>query len=81
MLSLFMVHDPQEIILEHLRSIRTKIDGTDAAVRELKSMVLALREDVNGLRGDVLRQERAFAAVEVDIDRIKTRLDLAGSST
>jgi len=76
-----MVHDPQELILEHLRSIRTKIDGTDTAVRELKSAVLALREDVNGLRGDILRQERALAAVEVDIDRIKTRLDLAGSST
>ncbi|MBZ0141640.1 MAG: hypothetical protein K8H87_18010 [Pseudorhodoplanes sp.] len=44
-------------------------------MRDLKTTVLALREDVNGLRGDILRQERAFAAVEVDIDRIKARLD------
>ncbi len=71
-----MVDDPHEIILEHLRHLRSRADSTDLAVRDLKTAVLALREDVNGLRGDILRQERAFAAVEVDIDRIKARLDL-----
>jgi hypothetical protein len=73
-----MVEDPHEIILEHLRYLRSRADSTDTAVRELKSVVLGLREDVNGLRGDILRQERALAAVEVDIDRIKARLDLEG---
>ena len=29
-----------------------------------------------GLRGDLLRQECALAAVEVELDRIKTRVDL-----
>lgn len=66
-----------EIILEHLRHLRSRADGADTALRDLKTTVLALREDVNGLRGDILRQERAFAAVEVDIDRIKARLDLS----
>jgi len=28
-------------------------------------------------RGDILRQEKAIAALEVDIDRIKVRLDLS----
>jgi hypothetical protein len=32
---------------------------------------------VNGLRCGILRQERAVAGVELDIDRIKTRLDLS----
>lgn len=72
-----MVDDPHEIILEHLRYLRTRADTTDAAVRDLKTMVIGLREDVNGLRGDVLRQERALAVVETDIERIKARLDIS----
>jgi hypothetical protein len=72
-----MVADPYEIIIEHLRHLRSRADSSDTALRDLKTTVLALREDVNGLRGDILRQERAFAAVEIDIDRIKARLDLA----
>lgn len=64
-----------ENLLKHLRHLRSRADSTDTALRDLKTTVLALREDVNGLRGDILRQERAFAAVEVDIDRIKARLD------
>jgi hypothetical protein len=71
-----MADEPHNIILDHLRYLRTKADTTDASLRELKTMVITLREDVNGLRGDILRQERALAAVEVDLDRIKTRLDL-----
>ena len=72
-----MVDDPHEIILEYLRYLRGRADSTEAAVRELRGAVLGLREDMNGLRGDILRQERAIAAVEVDIDRIKAWLDLS----
>lgn len=71
-----MVEDPHEIILEHLRYLRSKADNHDKGMSDLKSLVLSLREEVNGLRGDILRQERALAAVEHDIDRIKVRLDL-----
>jgi hypothetical protein len=39
-------------------------------------MILAPREDVNGLRGGLLRQGRVLAAVEVDRDCIKTYLEL-----
>jgi len=76
---MIMVTDPHEIILEHLRHLRSRADRADTALRDLKSTVLALREDVYGLRGDILRQERALATVEVDIDRIKARLDLSDS--
>lgn len=71
-----MVDDPQEIILEHLRAMRTDISVLKEGQRDLKAMMISSREDMNGLRGDILRQERAMASVEVDIDRIKTRLDL-----
>jgi len=63
-------------MLEHLRYLRSKSDSTDAAVRDVKSVVNSLREDVHGLRGDLLRHERALAALEADMERIKNRLDL-----
>lgn len=37
---------------------------------------MRLREDINGLRSDALRQERSIAAVQMDIERINTRLGL-----
>ncbi len=72
-----MVDDPQELILEHLRHIRAKVDANDTGLRDIKQMITGLREEVNALRGDILRQERAIAALEADFDRIKTRLDLS----
>ena len=74
-----MTDQPHDLILDHLRHIRARTDSTDANVKELKQTVLSLREEVNAMRGDFLRQERALAAVEVDLDRIKTRLDLTDS--
>jgi septal ring factor EnvC (AmiA/AmiB activator) len=72
-----MVNDPSELILEHLRAIRQDIGGLKADIRDLKDGLMSLRDDVHSLRGDLRRQERALATVEVDIDRIKARLDLS----
>lgn len=74
-----MVNDPYELILEHLRAIRADTADVKAEVKDLKHGVNALRSEVNALRGDILRQERALATVEVDIDRIKARLDLSST--
>jgi len=71
-----MVDDPQELILEHLRAIRGDIKLLQDGQGELKAGQLAIREEVHGLRGDVLRLERGLATVETDVDRIKNRLDL-----
>ncbi|WP_374309938.1 hypothetical protein [Methylocella sp.] len=45
-------------------------------IRDLQGSVHALRTEVHALRGDVLRQERSMAALELDVDRIKVRLSL-----
>ena len=71
-----MVNDPQEIVLEHLRAMRSDIGDIKLDVRDLKVGINALRTEVNALRGDILRQERSIAAVEIDVDRINTRLGL-----
>jgi septal ring factor EnvC (AmiA/AmiB activator) len=72
-----MVNDPQELILEHLRAIRGDIAEIKTDIRDLKAGMNALRTELNSLRGDVLRQERSIAAVEVDVDRINARLGLS----
>jgi septal ring factor EnvC (AmiA/AmiB activator) len=72
-----MVNDPQELILEHLRAIRGDTAEIKTTIRDLKAGMNALRTEVNSLRGDVLRQERSIAAVEVDVDRINARLGLS----
>lgn len=76
-----MVDDPQEIILEHLRAVRADVSGIKDDVRNIKGTITNLRTEVNALRGDILRQERAIAGLEVDMDRIKTRLDLVDHAT
>ena len=72
-----MTEETENLVLEHLRHIREKVDSNTQTLQEMKQQLFNVRDDINGLRSDLLRQERALAAVEVDIDRIKTRLDLS----
>ena len=71
-----MADDPQELILDILRSIRADMSDMKGDLRELKEGQISIRDDIHALRGDLRRHERAIAAVENDIERIKTRLDL-----
>lgn len=43
---------------------------------EHSEQLIRLREDIHGLRGDALRQERTIAAVQLNIERINKRLGL-----
>jgi hypothetical protein len=45
-------------------------------MRDLKDEAISTREEIQALRRDVLRQERGLAAMQLDMDRVKTRLDL-----
>lgn len=75
-----MATEPHEIILDHLRVIRASVAALKDDNIEIKASLNSLRVEVNALRNDILRQERAIAAVEVDVDRIKVRLDIADYS-
>ncbi len=65
-----------ELIFDVLKKVQQ--DGIDLKrlIKDVKDSVISLREDVHSLRSDVLRQEKALATVEVDVDRIKNRLDI-----
>jgi len=45
-------------------------------MRDLKETQLSTREEIQALRRDVLRQERGFAALQMDMDTVKSRLGL-----
>ncbi len=71
-----MNDDTHNIILDHLRALRSEVADVKSEVIEVKENVQSLREDVHSLRGDLLRQERAVAALQLDMGRVKRRLDL-----
>ena len=71
-----MVDDPEEIILPMLRKMYSSLDEAKEERRELKVMVVQLREEVNGLRTDILRQDRSIAGIDLKLERIEKRLDL-----
>ena len=66
-----------ELLLEILKRIQQDNVDLKRLIKDVKDNVLSAREDVHSLRSDILRQEKALATVEVDVDRIKNRLDIA----
>jgi hypothetical protein len=44
-------------------------------MRDLKESQISTREEIQALRRDVLPQERGFAALQLDMDQGKNRLD------
>jgi hypothetical protein len=69
--------EPHDIVLEFLRRFDQRQARFEDLLRELRSSQIATRDEIHATRGDILRQEKAIAALEVDIDRIKVRLDLS----
>ncbi|MEO1716193.1 MAG: hypothetical protein AAFR76_03685 [Planctomycetota bacterium] len=72
-----MSDEPTDLVLELLRAIRSDVTDLKAGQRELKQELISIRKQVHGLAGDGLRRETNIAAMQVDLDRIKARLDLS----
>ena len=65
-----------ELVYEVLKKLQQGQADLATGLRDVKESIISLREDVHGTRGDLLRHEKALAALESDIGRIKVRLDL-----
>lgn len=65
-----------ELIYEVLKNVQADISELKSVVVELKEGQIGLRGQLHAIQGDALRQERTVAGVQLDIDRIKSRLDL-----
>ncbi len=72
-----MTTDPENLVLEHLRYIRGAVDKLDASVRDVRAEIISLRKQIHSVQGDGLRRESVIAEMQVDLDRIKARLDLS----
>lgn len=66
-----------EIIYEVLKSIQSTLSNHGHQLKELKDSGIAIREDILGVRNDLLRHEKALATLEAEVDHIKNRLDLS----
>ncbi len=66
-----------ELIYEVLKKIQNDVADLKKGQRDLKDGQISLQEGLHSIRGDIIRQERAIASLELDVERIKTRLDIA----
>jgi hypothetical protein len=71
-----MAEEPHNLILERLRELREEQRQLIADVRELKDSQTGIRHMLVAMQSDDLRQEAALAALRVDVDMIKRRINL-----
>ncbi len=79
-----MTDNVENLILEHLRAIRSDIGGIKDDVREIKQRLTSLEVAVAGLRrdnsnlyGDVIDQHARYDRLVERVERIERRLNLA----
>lgn len=65
-----------ELIYEVLKNVQTSIARLETGMQELKHGQINIRDDIHAVRGDVLRHDKALASLEIDMERIKHRLDM-----
>ena len=68
--------ETDNIILEHLRAIRTDISHIKSDVADIKEQFVSFRLREHANNGENLVRDRRLASVEADIDTIKKRLEL-----
>jgi hypothetical protein len=71
-----MTEATENLVLEHLRSIRADIADLKNGQRLIREELIGLRNQFHIMQGDSLRSEQSIATLTVDIDRIKNRLNL-----
>lgn len=72
-----MVHDPYEIILDHLRIIRSDLGVLKKLRGEMREGFASVRAHQVAAHGDQALLERRVVSLESGLDRVKRRLDLA----
>ncbi len=72
-----MTDETTNLVLEILRKVQGDIAFIRHDVTELKTSVILIRQDINTLKGDLLRQEHAIALLDTRVERIENRLNLS----
>lgn len=79
-----MVEDPKEIILEHLRYLRSRVDSIESIVKTNDKRFDILERQIAGVRGDMAAMQELYVdhrdsmrGLAERVERIERRLDLA----
>lgn len=67
----------ENLVLDHRIVIRAEVQSLKEGQKEIKAEILFVKKSIHNMQGDALRREQTIAGVQVDIDRIKTPLDLS----
>lgn len=71
-----MTENIENLILEHLRHIRGRVDQIAEDVGTLKLRTTSLESQIAGLHGDNAIAHQRMDRIEARLDRIERRLDL-----
>jgi chromosome segregation ATPase len=71
-----MTDETQNLVLEILKRIQADLSEMKDDMRDFKDGQIRVRNEINDLRGDILRLERSNAGIDVRLSRIERRLDL-----
>lgn len=63
----------EKMIYEVLKDIQARLTRQEQALKDLSAGQIRIREEINGSRGDIIRQEQRFNDLEVRLDRIDAR--------
>lgn len=65
-----------ELLLEHLKAIQTRLTSMAGDISDLKSEILGLKSHMAGFMRSEVAQDSAIAALTTRLERVERRLEL-----
>lgn len=71
-----MTKDADNLVLEHLRHIRGKVDGNGERLDAIDRRLLSIETHLAAFHNSATHQEHELAALKSRVDRLERRLNL-----
>jgi septal ring factor EnvC (AmiA/AmiB activator) len=71
-----MTEVTNQLLYEVLKKIQDELAHVRARVDDHTDQLISIRDDIHGVRGDILRVERSVAETKVRVERIERRMGL-----
>jgi prefoldin subunit 5 len=71
-----MTDQPESLVLEHLRAIRTDMNDLKNSVRDIRARLASIESYIATLHADSTRGAMSIDDLQRRIERIETRLDI-----
>ena len=66
----------ENLVLDILRRLQSDMADLKQGQRSIRDELIGVRQQLHVMQGDSLRREQEIAGIQVQLDRINTRLDL-----